>query len=82
MTNLVFIPVKDQFPNHLTIYDPACGSGGMQTESQDFVTDPEGEIKAKVDVFLYSKEINHETYAMLRLPVLNLELGFNPRPIS
>lgn len=66
MTNLVFIPVKDQLPNPLTIYDPACGSGGMLTESQDFVTDPEGEIKAKVGVFLYGKEINPETYAICK----------------
>lgn len=66
MTNLVFIPVKDQLPNPLTIYDPACGSGGMLTESQDFVTDPEGEINAKVGVFLYGKEINPETYAICK----------------
>jgi type I restriction enzyme M protein len=66
MTNLVFIPVKDQLPNPLTIYDPACGSGGMLTESQDFVTDAEGEIKAKVGVFLYGKEINPETYAICK----------------
>lgn len=65
-TNLVFIPVKDQLPNPLTIYDPACGSGGMLTESQDFVTDAEGEIKAKVGVFLYGKEINPETYAICK----------------
>jgi type I restriction enzyme M protein len=66
MTNLVFIPVKDQLPNPLTIYDPACGSGGMLTESQDFVTDAEGEIKAKVGVYLYGKEINPETYAICK----------------
>ncbi len=66
MTNLVFIPVKDQLPNPLTIYDPACGSGGMLTESQDFITDPEGEIKARVGVFLYGKEINPETYAICK----------------
>ena len=66
MTNLVFIPVKDLLPNPLTIYDPACGSGGMLTESQDFVTDVEGEIKAKVGVFLYGKEINPETYAICK----------------
>jgi type I restriction enzyme M protein len=57
MSNLVFIPVKDQLPNPLTIYDPACGSGGMLTESQDFLIDPEGEIKAKVGVFLYGNEV-------------------------
>jgi len=66
MTNLVFIPVKDQLPNPLTIYDPACGSGGMLTESQDFITDPEGEIKAKVGAFLYGKEVNPETYAICK----------------
>jgi len=66
MTNLVFIPVKDLLPNPLTIYDPACGSGGMLTESQDFITDPEGEIKAKVGVFLYGKEVNPETYAICK----------------
>ncbi|QPK62549.1 SAM-dependent DNA methyltransferase [Methylomonas sp. LL1] len=66
MTNLVFIPVKDHLPNPLTIYDPACGSGGMLTESQDFITDPEGEIKAKVGVFLYGKEVNPETYAICK----------------
>ena len=66
MTNLVFIPVKDQLPNPLTIYDPACGSGGMLTESQDFITDPEGDVKAKVGVFLYGKEINPETYAICK----------------
>ena len=66
MTNLIFIPVKDQLPNPLTIYDPACGSGGMLTESQDFITDSDGEIKAKVGVFLYGKEVNPETYAICK----------------
>lgn len=66
MTNLVFIPVKDQLPNPLMIYDPACGSGGMLTESQDFIIDPEGEVKAKVGVYLYGKEINPETYAICK----------------
>jgi type I restriction enzyme M protein len=66
MTNLVFIPVKDHLPNPLTIYDPACGSGGMLTESQDFIIDPEGEIKAKVGVYLYGKEVNPETYAICK----------------
>ena len=66
MTNLVFIPVKDNLPNPLTIYDPACGSGGMLTESQDFITDPEGEIQAKVGVYLYGKEVNPETFAICK----------------
>ena len=36
------------------------------TESQDFVTDPDGEVKAKVGVFLYGKEVNPETYAICK----------------
>jgi type I restriction enzyme M protein len=30
-------PLKDQLPLTMTIYDPACGSGGMLTESQNFI---------------------------------------------
>lgn len=66
MTHLVFDPVKDQLPPVMTIYDPACGSGGMLTESQNYVLDPEGQIKAKGDVYLYGKEINDETYAICK----------------
>ena len=66
MTHLVFMPVKDHLPNPLTIYDPACGSGGMLTEAQDFIQDAEGEIRAKVGVFLYGKEVNPETYAICK----------------
>lgn len=66
MTHIVFEPVKDNLPPVITIYDPACGSGGMLTESQNFIKDPEGEIKAKGDVYLYGKEINDETYAICK----------------
>jgi type I restriction enzyme M protein len=66
MTHLVFLPVQDRLPNPLTIYDPACGSGGMLTESQDFILDPEGEIRAKVGIHLFGKEVNPETYAICK----------------
>ncbi|MDZ7808546.1 MAG: class I SAM-dependent DNA methyltransferase [Gracilimonas sp.] len=66
MTHLVFEPVKDDLPPVITIYDPACGTGGMLTESQNFIKDEEGEIKAMGDVYLYGKEINDETYAICK----------------
>ena len=66
MTHIVFEPVKDKLPPVMTIYDPACGSGGMLTESQNFVKDEEGEIRARGDVYLYGKEINDETYAICK----------------
>jgi len=66
MTHIIFDPIKDQLPPVMTIYDPACGSGGMLTEAQNFIKDEEGEIKAKGDVYLYGKEINDETYAICK----------------
>jgi type I restriction enzyme M protein len=66
MTHIIFDPIKDKLPPVMTIYDPACGSGGMLTESQNFIKDEEGEIRATGDVYLYVKEINDETYAICK----------------
>lgn len=79
MTHLVFEPIKDNLPPVLTIYDPACGSGGMLTESQNFIKDPEGEIRAGGDVYLYGKEINDETYAICKSDMMIK--GNNPENI-
>ena len=66
MTHLMFDPIKDNLPPVMTIYDPACGSGGMLTEAQNFIIDPDGHIRATGDVYLYGKEINDETYAICK----------------
>jgi type I restriction enzyme M protein len=66
MTHVLFIPVKEQLPPVITVYDGACGSGGMLTESQDFIINPEGEIRSKASVYLYGKEVNGETYAICK----------------
>jgi len=79
MTHIVFEPVKDKLPPVMTIYDPACGSGGMLTESQNFIKDEEGEICAKGDVYLYGKEINDETYAICKSDMMIK--GNNPENI-
>jgi type I restriction enzyme M protein len=80
MTHIVFEPVKNQLPPVITIYDPACGSGGMLTESQNFIKDPDGEIKAASDVYLYGKEINDETYAICKSDMMIK--GNNPEHIK
>ena len=66
MTHLVFDPIKGRLPPVITIYDPACGSGGMLTESQNYIKDPDGPICSQSDVYLYGKEINDETYAICK----------------
>lgn len=79
MTHMVFDAIKDNLPPVMTIYDPACGSGGMLTEAQNFIKDPNGEIKAKSDVYLYGKEINDETYAICKSDMMIK--GDNPENI-
>lgn len=66
MTHLMFDPIKNHLPPVMTIYDPACGSGGMLTEAQNYIKAPEGPIQASCDVYLYGKEINDETYAICK----------------
>ncbi|PPV40997.1 type I restriction-modification system subunit M [Ectopseudomonas oleovorans] len=66
MTHLVFDPIKDRLPPVMTIYDPACGSGGMLTESQNFIEEKYPAQGTTRDVHLYGKEINDETYAICK----------------
>lgn len=71
MTHLVFLPVKEQIKQGTwLIYDNACGSGGMLTESKEFITDPNGLIKSKANIHLYGQEINPETYAICKADML------------
>nr|WP_319566890.1 class I SAM-dependent DNA methyltransferase [Cohaesibacter marisflavi] len=79
MTHLVFDPVKDKLPGVISIYDPACGSGGMLTEAQNYITDPNGQICAEGDVYLFGKEINDETYAICKSDMMIK--GNNPENI-
>ncbi len=71
MTHLVFLPVKDEIQKGTyLIYDNACGSGGMLTESKNFITDPQGVIKSNASIHLYGQEINPETYAICKADML------------
>ncbi|WP_305837488.1 type I restriction-modification system subunit M [Photobacterium leiognathi] len=64
MTRLVFDPLKDSLLESISIYDPACGSGGMLTESQKFVLEKRSNLKGYITLF--GKEINDETYAICK----------------
>lgn len=79
MTHIVFDPIKDNLPPVMTVYDPACGSGGMLTEAQNFIKDEEGAIRAMGDVYLFGKEINDETYAICKSDMMIK--GNNPEHI-
>lgn len=81
MTHLVFLPIKDRIQKGtFTIYDNACGSGGMLTESKEFITDEKGLIRSKAQILLYGQEINPETYAICKADMLIK--GENPNNIK
>jgi type I restriction enzyme M protein len=62
MTHLLFEPVKDKIKKGTyLIYDPACGSGGMLTEAENFALEV---TNSKADFVLYGQEVNPETYAI------------------
>ncbi len=80
MTHLVFDPVKDNIPTVMSIYDPACGSGGMLTESQNFVEEKYPSVGISRDIHLFGKEINDETYAICKSDMMIK--GNNPENIK
>jgi type I restriction enzyme M protein len=62
MTHILFEPVKDKIKKGTyLIYDPACGSGGMLTEAENFALEV---TNSKADFVLYGQEVNPETYAI------------------
>jgi type I restriction enzyme M protein len=84
MVHLVFDPIKGGLPDPLTIYDPACGSGGMLTEAQNFIEE-KYPVKSengtsKRDIRLFGKEINDETYAICKSDMMIK--GNNPENIK
>lgn len=63
MTHVIFEPLKGKLKEHArySIYDPACGSGGMLTEAEHFALKI---TENKSKFVLYGQEVNPETYAI------------------
>lgn len=62
MTHLLFVPVKDKIKKGTYLaYDPASGSGGMLTESEQFALEI---TNRKANFVLYGQEVNPETFAI------------------
>jgi type I restriction enzyme M protein len=50
-----------------TVFDPACGSGGMLSIAKEHVL---GEINPNADIRLFGQEVNDETYAVCKSDLL------------
>ncbi len=69
MTKLMFVENGENLKKKdiiRTVYDPACGTGGMLTSCKDFVTS----MNKDVDVVLFGQEVNEETYAICKADML------------
>lgn len=71
MADLVFLPVADQIESGTyTIYDGACGTGGMLMLAEERLKALAAERGKQASVYLYGQEISPETYAVCKADLL------------
>ena len=80
MVNLLLCPEKDLHRSYVvkTIYDPACGTGGMLSEAEKYIRKLNSEAKP----LLYGQDWNDEAWAICKSDMLikgedsdNIQLG-------
>ncbi len=71
MADLIFVPIAKQIKDATyTVYDGACGTGGMLTVAEDRLRAIATENGKSVEIHLYGQEINPETYAITKADLL------------
>lgn len=71
MADLIFVPIADKIKDaSYSVYDGACGTGGMLTVAQDRLTKLAKARGKEVAIHLYGQEINPETYAICKADML------------
>jgi type I restriction enzyme M protein len=68
MVNLLLSPEKDLRRSHVvkTIYDPACGTGGMLSVSEKYIRD----LNSDANPHLYGQDWNDESWAVCQSDML------------
>lgn len=68
MVNLLLSPEKDLAKSHVvkTIYDPACGTGGMLSVAEKYIR----ELNSKADPHLFGQDWNDEAWAVCKSDML------------
>ena len=68
MVNLLLDPEKDLHKSHVvkTIYDPACGTGGMLSVAEKYIRD----LNAEADPHLFGQDWNDESWAVCKANML------------
>ncbi|MCK4813084.1 MAG: SAM-dependent DNA methyltransferase, partial [Candidatus Marinimicrobia bacterium] len=79
MVNLLFIEDKDILTQEgivRTLYDPACGTGGMLSVGEQYLN----ELNSKAELIVFGQELNPESYAICKSDMLIK--GQNPANIK
>ncbi len=63
----------------ITIYDPACGTGGMLSVSSDYVKE---HINPEIKTHLFGQELNPVTFAICKADILLQNEGKDPEGIK
>ena len=68
MVNLLLAPEQDLRKSHVvkTIYDPACGTGGMLSVAEKYIRD----LNSEADPHLYGQDWNDESWAVCKSDML------------
>jgi type I restriction enzyme M protein len=68
MVNLLLAPEQDLRQSHVvkTIYDPACGTGGMLSVAERYIRD----LNADADPHLFGQDWNDESWAICKADML------------
>lgn len=71
MAELIFRPIADEVKDGTyTVYDGACGTGGMLTIAEQRLTELAKTHGKQVSVHLFGQEVNAETYAITKADLL------------
>ena len=68
MVNLLLDPERDLRKSHVvkTIYDPACGTGGMLSVAEKYIRD----LNAEANLHVYGQDWNDESWAICKADML------------
>lgn len=72
MVNLLFAEHKEELHGKgliRTVYDPACGTGGMLTVAKEHIAN---NINPELDIIMYGQQLNEQTYAIAKSDFLML----------
>ncbi|HWP91555.1 MAG TPA: class I SAM-dependent DNA methyltransferase [Thermodesulfobacteriota bacterium] len=70
MVNLLFAEHHEELKGKgivRTVFDPACGTGGMLTIAKEYITQ---NINPDIEIVIYGQELNPQTYAIAKADVL------------